>query len=177
MMARRTQIIVLAVLAVVLIGVLYFQLRRPSGGNSTLAAEFKVDPLPVENPLLRRDLLNRIRRFEYSGRHRNIFTGEVPPEEQPRQEAPQVVPDNTPPAPPPVVVPAKFFGYVADSRTGFRRAFFSDGEEVYILAEGEVLLSRFRLLRITNTTADMEEISSGRRTTLVLEETGQPPSA
>src|SRR5437879_13238465 len=88
MMARRTQIVFLGVLAVVLIGVLYFQLRRPSAGNSTLAAEFKVDPLPVENPLLRRDLLNRIRRFEYSGRHRNIFTGEVPPEEQPRQEAP-----------------------------------------------------------------------------------------
>src|SRR2546422_5295897 len=82
MMARRTQIVVLGVLAVVLIGVLYFQLRRPSAGNSTLAAEFKVDPLPVENPLLRRDLLNRIRRFEYSGRHRNIFTGEVPPEER-----------------------------------------------------------------------------------------------
>src|SRR3989441_1341876 len=82
MMARRTQIVVLGVLAVVLIGVLYFQLRRPSAGNSTLAAEFKVDPLPVENPLLRRDLLNRIRRFEYSGRHRNIFTGEgqqIPP--------------------------------------------------------------------------------------------------
>jgi len=174
-MARRTQIVVLGVLAVVLIGVLYFQLRRPSAGNSTLAAEFKVDPLPVENPLLRRDLLNRIRRFEYSGHHRNIFTGEAPPEEQPpRQEASAVVADNTPPAPPPVVVPAKFFGYVADSRTGFRRAFFSDGEEVYILAEGEILLSRFRLLRITNTTADMEEISSGRRTTLVLEEPGQP---
>src|SRR3989441_9812804 len=56
---------------------IYFHLRRPPAGNSTLAAEFKVDPLPVENPLLRRDLLNRIRRFEYSGRHRNIFPGEV----------------------------------------------------------------------------------------------------
>ncbi len=174
MMSRRNQVVVLAVLAVALVGVLYLQFRRPSVTNSTLAAEFKVDPLPVENPLLRRDLLNRIRKFEYSGHHRNIFTGEVPPEEQPRQETPPVVPNNTPPPPPPVVVPAKFFGYVADSRTGFRRAFFSDGEEVYILAEGEVLLSRFRLLRITNTTADMEEISSGRRTTLVLEEPGQP---
>lgn len=174
-MLRRNQIIVLLVLAVVLAGVLYFQLRRPSVGTSTLAADFKVDPLPVENPLLRRDLLGRIRRFEYSGQHRNIFTGEVPPEERPRQDVKQVAPDNTPPPPPPLVVPAKFFGYVADSRTGFRRAFFSDGEEVYILAEGEILMSRFRLLRITNTSADMEEISSGRRTTLVLEEPG--PSA
>src|SRR2546426_6038387 len=113
MMARRTQIVFLGVLAVVLIGVLYFQLRRPSAGNSTLAAEFKVDPLPVENPLLRRDLLNRIRRFADSGRHRNIFTGEVPPEEQPRHEAPPVVRETRPPPPPPGVAPAQFFRHVA----------------------------------------------------------------
>src|SRR3989442_5676876 len=104
MMARRTQIVVLGVLAVVLIGVLYFQLRRPSGGNNTLAAEFKVDPLPVENPLLRRDLLNRIRTFEYSRHHLNIFTTGAPPDEQPpRQEAPSVVAAPNTPTPPPTV--------------------------------------------------------------------------
>lgn len=174
-MSRRNQIIVLATLAVVLAGVLYFQFRRPAAGTSTLAADFKVEPLPVENPLLKWWLIAETRKFEYSGRHRNIFTGEAPPEDQPPQEVRPAVPDNTPPPPPPPpVLPAKFFGYVADSRTGFRRAFFSDGEEVYILAEGEVLLSRFRLLRITNTTADMEEISSGRHITVVLEEPGQP---
>src|SRR5437879_13886568 len=112
MMARRTQIVFLGVLAVVLIGVLYFQLRRPSAGNSTLAAEVKVDPLPVENPLLRRDLLNRIRRFEYSARHRNIFTGEVPPEELPRQAAPPVVQDTGPPAQPPLADPTILFHVV-----------------------------------------------------------------
>jgi len=77
--------------------------------------------------------------------------------------------------PPPLVIPATFFGYVADARTGFRRAFFASGEDVFIIAEGETLMQRFRLLRITNRTAELEEIASGRRTTVTLEE--RPPPA
>jgi hypothetical protein len=67
-------------------------------------------------------------------------------------------------------VPAVFFGHVTDARSGARRAFFSEGEEVYVLGVGEVLLSRFRLVQIGDTTAELEEMSSGRRTTLTLQQ-------
>jgi hypothetical protein len=70
------------------------------------------------------------------------------------------------------VVTAVFFGHVTDTRSGTRRAFFSEGEEVYVLGLGEVLLSRFRLVQIGNNTAELEEMASGRRTTLTMENPG-----
>lgn len=172
-MSRRTQIIVFAALLVLLAFVLY---RTWSGSSSALpatsSADVKYEPLSVENPSLRLDMLERIRKFEYSGRKRNIFSASLPP-----PPPPKVRPGKTGPMPPPPLeVPVKFFGYVADMRTGLRRAFFTNGEDVFIVAEGEVLLSRFRLLRITNNTADVEEIASGRRATLVMEEGGSPPA-
>ena len=80
-----------------------------------------------------------------------------------------------PPGPPPVaplVVPATFFGYVTDARTGVRRAFFSEGDDVFVVGVGEILLGRFRLLQIGNSTAELEETGSGRRATVTLQEPG-----
>lgn len=74
----------------------------------------------------------------------------------------------------PPVVPATFYGYVTDAHTGTRRAFFIEGEDnIYVLAVGEILLGRFRLVQIGSDTAELEEISSGRRATLTME--GSPP--
>ncbi len=175
-MSRRTQIIVFALLVVILALVLY---RTWSGSSSavppTSSADVKYQPLPVENPSLRLDMLERIRKFEYSGRHRNIFSASLPPPPPPNVK-PGKAGSMPPPLPPPLEVPVKFFGYVADLRTGLRRAFFTNGEDVFIVAEGEVLLSRFRLLRIGNNTADVEEVASGRRATLAMEEPGPPPA-
>jgi hypothetical protein len=70
-------------------------------------------------------------------------------------------------------VPATFFGYVTDSRTGTRRAFFSEGEEVFVVGIGDVLMGRFRLVQIGNSTAEVEETASGRHATLTLVEQGQ----
>ena len=71
-------------------------------------------------------------------------------------------------------MPFKFYGYAADTRSGKRRAFFTNGDEVYIASEGDTILTRFRVLRIGNTTSDLEEISTGRRATLSLD---QPPGS
>lgn len=174
-MSRRNQIIVLGVLLVILAVILYHSWSGPSPLPAISAAEVKYQPLSVENPSLRLDLLEHIRKFEYSGRHRNIFSASLPPPPPPKVD-PTKAAQATPPGPPPLDVPVKFFGYAADPQTGYRRAFFTNGEDVFIVAEGETLLNRFRLLRIGNTTAEVEEIASGRRATLALEEPG-PPSA
>ncbi len=175
-MSGRTQIIVFAVLLAILAVILY---RSWSSSSpvlpATSAADGKYQPLAVENPSLRLDMLERIRKFEYSGRHRNIFSASLPPPPAPKVQSGKTGP-RPPSPPPPLEVPVKFFGYVSDPQTGLRRAFFTNGEDVFIVAEGETLLSRFRLLRIGNHTADVEEIASGRRATLVLEEQGPPPA-
>ena len=173
-MSRRTQIVLLVVLLGLLAVVVYFNWRKAPETVTVSSADEKFQPLPLENPSLRLDMLERIRRLEYKGTHRNIFTASAPP-----LPAPKVDPKKTglagPPPVEPITVPAKFFGYASDPQGGHRRAFFSNGEDVFIVAEGETLLNRFRLVRVGNTTAEVEEIASGRRATLALEETG--PSA
>jgi len=174
-MPRRLQIGVLAGLLVVFVVILYYNWRKAPEAPTVSAAGDKYQPLPLENPSLRLDMLERIRKFEYTGRHRNIFSASLPPPE-PAKADPRKAGPVVPPPPPPLDVPVKFFGYVADSQTGQRRAFFTNGEDVFIVAEGETLLTRFRLLRIGNNSAEVEEITSGRHATLVLEETGSPPA-
>jgi hypothetical protein len=73
-------------------------------------------------------------------------------------------------------LPVKFFGHGTVPNGTIRLAFFSDGEEIYVVREGEVLLRRFRILKINNASLEYEEISNGLRGTAPLEEQGGPPS-
>ena len=70
------------------------------------------------------------------------------------------------------MVDAKYFGYVSDYGGNHRRGFFAttNNEDVIIAGEGDTFMGRFRVVHLTNTTADVEEVSSGRRATLTLEE-------
>jgi hypothetical protein len=165
-------------LAVLLVAVLYLEYRPQDAAPVISAAGAKFEPLPVENPGLRLDLLDRLKKFQYQGAHRNIFSASLP---APVSVAPPVstappkpVAPQAPPGPPPLVVPATFFGYVTDARTGTRRAFFSDADDVYVVAVGETLLGRFRLVQIGNNTAEMEEVATGRKTTVTLTEEPGP---
>ena len=172
-MSRRIQIALLTGLALLFIYVIYLNTRGPRMSSSPLAAE-RFEPIAVENPGLRLDLLERLKKMQYAGSQRNIFTATLPPPPPPPHPV-QTQPSApvAPPPPPPLVVPATFFGYVTDSRTGQRRAFFSEGEDVFVVGIGDILLGRFRLLQIGNSTAEVEETSSGRRTTLAMVEPGQ----
>jgi len=177
-MPRRNQILMLAGLAVLLMAVLYMEYRPQDTAPAISAATGNFAPLPVENPALRLDLLDRLKKFQYEGSHRNIFSASLPPPPPsaavvPAGAAKPAVPPP-PPGPPPLVVPATFFGYVTDARTGARRAFFSDADDVYVLAVGETLLGRFRLVQIGNNTAEMEEVATGRMTTLTMTEEPGP---
>ena len=130
----------------------------------------------MENPALRIDLLERLKKLEYTGSHRNIFSVTAPPpaptaaEMAAKAQAAATPVPTAPAGPPPLVVPATFFGYVTDDNTGVRRAFFSEGDNVYVVGIGDTLLDRFRLIQIGNSSAELEETASGRRTTLTMEE-------
>jgi hypothetical protein len=51
-------------------------------------------------------------------------------------------------------------------QSGKRVAFFLDGDDVLVVTEGAVFLNRFRLDKIGNDSADVEEISSQRHVTV-----------
>lgn len=179
-MTRRTEVYVFAGLMVLLVGAVYYFFSSHGEGNGmpgVLAADTKFQPLDVREPALRMDLLERIQKLEYSGSHRNIFIAAPPP---PPKGAAQVAPapvfigPKPPPPPPPLQVPAEFFGYASHPGGGRRVAFFTSGDDVLVVGEGETFLGRFRLDRINNDSADIEEISSGRHATVQMI---QPPDS
>ena len=178
-MNQRVQYVILGVLVVVLAGAGYYLYRGYAPSDTPLPAakvDQKFTPLPVDNPALRLDILKRFLELEYKGAHRSIFSATLPPPPAPPASAvqqPVNVPPPMPAGPAPLTVDAKYFGFVSDFNGGHKRAFFATGnnnEDVTIAGEGDTLLGRFRVIRLTNTTADVEEVASGRRATLTLEE-------
>ena len=176
-MNPRTQQIVLGVLAVVFVPSAYFFYRSLSPeakAPQAVSPDARFAPLNVDNPALRMDILKRFLALQYTGVHRSIFSMTLPPPPAPPTPPPTAIVTGPPPGPPPLNVDAKFFGYVSDLAGDHRRAFFAtpNNEDVIIAGEGDTLMGRFRVVRITNTTADVEEISSNRRATLNLEQPG-----
>jgi hypothetical protein len=74
-----------------------------------------------------------------------------------------------------VQVNLKFYGYVDDPRTGNRRAFFTNGDDIFIAGIGDTLENRLRVVRIGNDSVELEEISSQRHTTLAIEPDAATP--
>lgn len=176
-MTQRNKIIVLSVLLAVLAAVAYPLLRPQSAGVQAPAMMSSFAPLKVDNPALRLDLLERIRKMQYNGVHRNIFSATLPPPPlTPEDIRNRDAAKNPPPVgvtgPPSLQIDAKYFGFVSDTSGAHRRAFFSNGDDVYICGEGDTLMGRFRVERITQNSTDLEEIASGRRATLGIEQPG-----
>jgi hypothetical protein len=170
-MSRRNQIYVLVGLLLIAAYAFYAERSEGPGMAGVLASDSSFHPLSVEEPHLRLDLLDKIKKLDYSGSHRNIFIFGPPP--PPPKTAEQIARDNyraqgpqKPPPPPPVTVPAQLFGSALMSKSGKRVAFFLQGDDVLVVEEGSVFLSRYRLDKIGNDSADVEETSSGRHATV-----------
>lgn len=176
-MSRRVQVLVFAALLLVLAFVLYRELR-PSGIAIPVAGVFAADsqfhPLDVQAPQLHLDLLQNLSKNAYSGTHRNIFEAEPlpPPRSAVQTKRQEPVGPRVPPPPPPLQVPVQFFGYASEASSGRRVGFFTSGDDVLVLAQGDTFLDRYRLLSLNNDSAEVMEISSGRRATLPIT---QPP--
>jgi hypothetical protein len=170
----QKRIILLAGLAIVLFYVIYRSNRSPEIAPVVSSADEKFRPIAVENPALKLELLERLKQLQYEGSHRNIFSSVAPPPASAVPPPSAIAPPPTAPAgpsgPAALVVPATFYGFVTDVSTGVRRAFFMEGENVYIIGVGETLLGRYRLVRIGNTSVELEEVATGRRATLTMEE-------
>jgi hypothetical protein len=173
-MTRRNQIATgLLVATLALLAYIIYSSRQPIVVAVAPKGAQGFVPLAVENPALRLDLLEALKKFQYQGPRRNIFSAAPLPVEAPvdKQPAPDPVVSGPVqlPGPPPLVVPATFFGLITDKHSGVTRAFFSEGDNVYAVSVGEVLLNRFRVVQIGNDTAELEEMASGRRTTVTME--------
>ncbi len=186
-MKQQKQIIVLVVLILVAVAIWGWSWYEPkngsNGGTSTFLQSY--ERLNFPNHSIRWDKVEERRKAEYKGSGVNPFSLVVPPtvEEVKKTQADQArlaqeaaaraqqqqtaqsqnleIPPNW-----------KFFGYGNVPTNTARRAFLEDGEEVYIVNEGDTLMGRFKVLKINNSSLELEEVGTGRRGQKLLEDQG-----
>jgi hypothetical protein len=181
-MTQKNQMILLGMLVLIMAVVWYFNRTTSTVAPGNVASFQSYQLLAVENPQLHRDKMEAAQKTEYHSLGRNPFSEIAPPTEQQKvktvaSHTPQGPPILPPPPPPTLPGNMKYFGYGTIPNGTLRRAFLSDGDEVYIVGEGDTLLGRFRIVKINNANLEFEEIATGRRNTVTLQEEQVAPPA
>lgn len=142
--------------------------------TSSTTTKKKFAPPDSLDPTLRLDLLASSEQVHYAGSGRNIFMSQPDPEipkpiSPGHTDGPPVAETYTPPTPPPPPpINLKFYGFA--SKPGEpKRVFLSQGEDVFIAGEGEIVNRRYKVVRITNTAVEVQDLlSSGPPQTIPL---------
>lgn len=152
------------------------------------------DPMRVD-PTLRLDLVSRLQNVTVEGGLRSLFdfgssaaapTSSGPPIKVPvgavktqpgRLRAamgPEPKPPDPvkPPPPPPPPIPLKFYG-LTTPKIGVKRAFFLEGEDIFVASEGDLIKRRYKVVRIGVNSVVLEDTEFKNQQTLPLEE---PPA-
>lgn len=175
-MKQQKQLFVLVVLLLTGAVLWYWnsQQNPVSTGASSIVSNYS--PMNVDNLTPRIWERDTSRKSEYKGSGRDPFSAVPPPPPvvaPPQKGQPGYV--EPPPPPPPVAqLPPnmKFYGYGTVPNGTARRAYLSDGDEVYIVAEGDTLLGHYRILKIGNATIEFEDTTLHVQGQKTLEDVG-----
>ena len=183
---NRKQVIALAVLAVIAVVITGYEFwpssstAAPTTGQTTAtaakpgmrrSASGKMVPVgePRLDPTLDLKLLSQSEEIKYAGNGRNIFVVGSVPIEKPKANGTdkQAGLRLPPPIQPPPPITLKFFGFA--NRPGeTKKVFLSQGEDVFIAAEGDIVDRRYRVLHISPTAVDVEDVINNNRQSLPL---------
>jgi hypothetical protein len=136
---------------------------RPGARHSSGAESGKkVRPPQSLDPTLHLAQLALSEQITYEGSGRNIFVSQPDPV-IPTPLAPGTVGPNDPakfqipPVAPPPPIPLKFFGFA--SQTGEpKKIFLSKGDDVFIAGEGEIVDRRYKVVKISPTSVDIQDV-------------------
>ncbi len=121
----------------------------------------------IPNPKLRIDLLAALQGQEGVRAMRNLFqfaAAEV--KETVKQTSPEwKITPNTVTTPPdmqqPIPIPFQFYGYTSSIiKHRPKRAFFLEGDTIYIAAESELIKNRYRVIHVGGNAAVIEDITN-----------------
>ena len=120
------------------------------------------------DPTLRYDWLKATEDTKYEGNGRNIFLAQA---EIPQPIAP-VTPDRdtntgTPPPPPPPPINLKFFGFASKAGEP-KKVFLSEGEDIFVAAEGDVVNRHYKILKIAPASVEIEDVLNNNRQNIPL---------
>lgn len=171
----------------------------PPGGGGGRSGEFRpvfkterrdagLNPTEVD-PTIHLETLAKLREVRLRGAGRNLFQfGQAPP--PPRPPEPKIIPKplgpdglpigeprpvapSEPTKPPPPPIPLRYYGFADPRQSADKRAFFMEGEDIRIGAEGELIRGRYRIIEIGPRSAVVEDTQHSNRQTLALQaETG-----
>jgi hypothetical protein len=144
-------------------------LPRPAAhqhsGSSTAAGKKEKVPQNLD-PTLRLQELAVIEQIKYEGSGRNIFVSEADPVIPTPLASGATGPGGksedtriyTPPAQAaPSPIPLKFFGF-ANQPGEPRKIFLSKGEDVFIAGEGEIIDRRYKVVRISPNSVEIQDV-------------------
>jgi hypothetical protein len=138
--------------------------RRTSSGKVIPVAEPRLDPT------LDLKLLSQSEEIKYAGNGRNIFVVGSVPIEPPKRNGTDTAAGGIrqpPPIQPPPPITLKFFGFA--NRPGeAKKVFLSKDGDVFIAAEGDIVDRRYRVLHISPTAVDVEDVINNNRQSLPL---------
>jgi hypothetical protein len=123
------------------------------------------------DPTLRYDWLKASEDTKYEGAGRNIFRAEAeiptpiaPGGAEAGKEKAQTGPPQ--PAPPPPIN-LKFFGFATKPGEP-KKIFLSQGEDIFVAAEGDIIDRRYRILHIGPASVEIEDVLNNNRQSIPL---------
>jgi hypothetical protein len=144
--------------------------RIPHRRAATSPAKNARVAVPTLDPTLQLGLLKQSEDTKYAGSGRNIFVAQaeaIPkPVDTVQTDKPQPTPGPQQPAgPPPIML--KFFGFA--SKPGQpKKVFLSQGEDVFIAGEGDIVDRRYRVLHIGPASVEVEDVLNNNTQSLPL---------
>jgi len=150
----------------------------------------RIDPASID-PTLKLELLARLQKVSVPAGQRSLFdfsAAPLPPllagngKKTPEPKIPigklgQAIKDTVaqnsgqpaePPKPPPPPIPLKFYGFTSPQRSGAKRAFFLDGDDIVVANEGDLIKKRYKVIRIGLSSAVLEDTEVKHQQTLPL---------
>jgi hypothetical protein len=135
---------------------------RPGKAALKVGKKQQVESL---DPTLRLDLLATSERTQYEGNGRNIFVSQAEDVkiEQPKgrgvtdQQAQEQAAYHLPPTPQAPPIPLRFYGF-ASSPGEPKRVFLKMGEDVFVAGEGEIVNRRYKVMRISNSSVEIQDM-------------------
>lgn len=139
------------------------------------------------DPTLKLQLLAKLKTVAMEGGARSLFDfGQPPPPPLPKVDplhpgplttaaskggpGTPAEPAKPPGPPPPPPIPLKFYGYSSAVKNGARRAFFINGDDIFVAGENDTIQNRYKVIRIGVNSAVVEDTTTKHQQTIPLVE-------
>lgn len=123
------------------------------------------------DPTLDLRLLAQTEQMKYTGSGRNIFVAQVdipaPVAKVTTDDTGPIGPPAPPPPPPPPPITLKFFGF-ANKPGEPKKVFLSQGEDVFIAVEGDIVDRRYKIVHIGPASIEVEDVLYNNRQNIPL---------